>query len=381
MVDAGFHPDFPQDVLREIDALKPPTAVPVEPLVPPVRDLRSLPWSSIDNDQSRDLDQIEYAERSGAGVRLLIGIAEVDAAVERGSATDRQAAAQTGTVYTGVTTFPMLPPALSTGLTSLLQAEDRRCVVLELHVRETGEVESPDVFLATVRNHAKLDYGSVGAWLEGRSAPPPGVTSMPGLEAQLRLQFETSERLRGLRKQHGALSFGSLEASPVVDEGTVKGLAIRQHSMAEDVIESFMLAANVAMAQYLKNSTAPNRRYADLVTQRLLKAAAAGGAALYTQTELSDIAAHCTEREDAARIVERLMRKVIAASFLSGRVGEAFDGIVTGASPKGTYVRLLQFPAEGRVVRGTQGIDVGDKVHVRLVSVDIARDYVDFETL
>jgi exoribonuclease-2 len=91
------------------------------------------------------------------------------------------------------------------------------------------------------------------------------------------------------------------------------------------------------------------------------------------------LAAHCTEREDAARKVERLMRKVIAASVISRRVGETFDGLVTGAAPKGTYVRLLRFPAEGRVIHGTQGIDVGDRVRVRLVSVDVEKGFIDFE--
>ena len=291
------------------------------------------------------------------------------------------------------------------------------------------------------------------------------------MEAQLRLQQETSENLRGIRKQHGALTFGSLEATPTVENGVVKDLTVRQHNAAEDIIESFMVAANVAIAQYLKekgslsirrvvktpkrwdriqaiaspygvklgaapdpralsdfleqrkaadpvhfpdlslsivkllgpgeyiveppgaeheghfglavhdytHSTAPNRRYADLVTQRLLKTKLRGGPAPYAESELTQIAAHCTDREDAARKVERLMRKVAAASLLSGRLGEAFDGIVTGASVKGTWVRLLKFPAEGRVIRGAQGIDVGDGVQVRLVSVDVAKGFIDFE--
>jgi exoribonuclease-2 len=291
------------------------------------------------------------------------------------------------------------------------------------------------------------------------------------MEAQIRLQQETSEKLRGIRKQHGALTFGSVEATPVMENGEVKDLTVSRHNVAEDIIESFMVAANVAMARYLKekgslsirrvvrtprrwdriqaiaagfgvqlpavpepralsdfleqrkaadpehfpdlslsvvkllgpgeyiveppgaeheghfglavqdytHSTAPNRRYADLVTQRLLKATAAGAAMPCSQAELTALAAHCTEREDAARKVERLMRKVVAASLLARRVGEVFDGIVTGASPKGTYVRLLNFPAEGRVVRGTHGIDVGDRVRVRLAFVDQAKGFIDFE--
>jgi exoribonuclease-2 len=301
---------------------------------------------------------------------------------------------------------------------------------------------------------------------------PPAVASVPGMEAQLRLQQETSDQLRGLRKQHGALTFGSVEATPVVENGEVKDLTVNPHNVADDIIESFMVAANVAMARYLKekgslsirrvvrtprrwdriqaiaaqfgarlpsapdpralsefldqrkaadpahfpdlslsivkllgpgeyiveppgaeheghfglavadytHSTAPNRRYADLVTQRLLNAASLGGPGPYAEADLSQIAARCTEREDAARKVERLMRKVAAACLLSRRLGEVFDGVITGASPKGTYVRLLKLPAEGRVVRGTRGIDVGDKVRVRLASVDVAKGFIDFET-
>jgi exoribonuclease-2 len=308
--------------------------------------------------------------------------------------------------------------------------------------------------------------------LERRGPLPEAVAATPGLEAQLQLQQETSERLRGLRKQHGALTFGSVEAMPTVENGEVRDLAINRHNVAQDIIESFMVSANVAMAQFLKergslsirrvvrtprrwdriqaiasgfnvqlpstpdphalanflelrkaadplhfpdlslsvvkllgpgeyiveepgteheghfglavhdytHSTAPNRRYADLVTQRLLKASATG-VGTYALAELSEIATHCTEREDAARKVERLMRKVVAASLLTRRVGEVFEGIITGAAPKGTYVRLLKFPAEGRVIRGMQGIDVGDRVQVKLVSADVQKGFIDLERL
>jgi exoribonuclease-2 len=469
MLEAGFRPDFPAEVAREVQAIK---QSPPSHAGPDVRDLRALLWSSIDNDTSRDLDQVEYVEKNDqAATRLLIGIADVDALVRVGSATDHHATAEAASVYTGIATFPMLPPELSTDLTSLLDAQERLSIVIELHIFDSGEVASHDVYPAWLRNRAKLAYSSTGAWLEGRGPMPLAVSSTPGLEAQLRLQQETSEKLRGLRKQQGALTFGSIEATPVVENGEVKDLAITRHNVAEDIIESFMVAANVAMAQYLKekgslslrrvvrtprrwdriqaiasrfgvnlpsapdpralseflaqrraadpehfpdlslsvvkllgpgeyiveppgaeqeghfglavhdytHSTAPNRRYADLVTQRLLKATTAGAAGPYSESELSAIAAHCTEREDAARKVERLMRKVIAASLLSHRIREVFEAVVTGASPKGTYVRLLSLPAEGRVIRGAQGIDVGDRVRVRLISVDVAKGFIDFE--
>ncbi len=467
MLDAGFRPDFPPQVLEEVRRPAPPAAVSNG-----VRDLRSLLWSSIDNDSSRDLDQIEYVEKlPDGGTRLLVGIADVSASVPKGSATDRQAAFETTSVYTGVATFPMLPPELSTNLTSLLDAQDRLCIVMELHILPNGEVQGGEAWPALVRNRAKLAYNSTGAWLENRGPIPPAIAATPGMDAQLRLQQETSALLRGLRKQQGALTFGSVEATPVVQNGEVKDLEVSRHNVAEDIIESFMVAANVAMAKHLKenntlsirrvvriprrwdriqaiaahfgtklpdtpdprslsdfldkrkaadplhfpdlslsvvkllgpgeymvekpgaeheghfglaahdytHSTAPNRRFADLVTQRLIKALLTSAAAPYSETELSDIAAHCTEREDAARKVERLMRKVAAASMLSHHIGEDFDGIVTGASPKGTYVRLRKFPAEGRVTCNMKGIDVGDRVKVRLLSVNVGQGFIDFD--
>jgi exoribonuclease II len=468
MLDAGFHPDFSSDVSRETQALK--QAVPN--IGGKVRDLRALLWSSIDNDSSRDLDQVEYAEKLPDGsIRLLVGIADVDSSVPKGCATDQHASTETTSVYTGVATFPMLPEELSTDLTSLRDAQERLSIVIELRVLASGEVKSHDIYPAWLRNCAKLAYSSTGAWLEGRGPIPPAIAAVPGMDAQVRLQLETSERLRGLRQQHGALTFSSIEATPVVQNGQVKDLSLHQHTVAEDIIESFMVAANVAMAQFLRergslalrrvvrtpkrwdgiqiiaakfgvklsdapdpralsdflahrksadpehfpdlslsivkllgpgeyiveapgteheghfglavqdytHSTAPNRRFADLVTQRLLKATATGIPAPYSQAELSAIAAHCTEREDAARKVERLMRKVAAACLLNSRIGEVFDAMVTGASPKGTYVRLMKLPAEGRVVRNAQGMNVGDKVRVKLVSVEMAKGFIDFE--
>jgi exoribonuclease-2 len=471
MVDAGFRPDFSPEILQIVQALKqhPSPGATVE-----TRDLRALLWSSIDNDTSRDLDQIEYTEKAADGsTRLLIGIADVDWAVMKGAAADAQAAFETTSVYTGVSTFPMLPAELSTDLTSLLDQQERKAVVIELRVLPSGEVSQYDVYPALVKNRAKLAYSSTGAWLEGRGPIPPAIGAVPGMEAQLRMQLELSTQLRDLRKKQGALTFGSIEPVPVMDNGQVKDLKVSPHNVAQDIIESFMVAANVAMARYLTgkaslsirrvvrsprrwdriqeiaaqfgvklpaepdsralcefldarkaadpvhfpdlslsivkllgpgeyvvetpgnesqghfglavhdytHSTAPNRRFADLVTQRLLKSAAANRPGPYAEPELRQIAERCTDREDAARKVERLMRKVIAASSLNQRIGEVFDGVVTGAAPKGTYVRLLQFPAEGRVIRGTQGIDVGDRIKVRLVSVDVRQGFIDFERI
>jgi exoribonuclease-2 len=468
MLEAGFSPDFPPAVLQESHAARQPST---EATTGSIREMRSLLWSSIDNDTSRDLDQIEYVERlSDGSFRLLVAIADVDALVTGGSATDRHAASETVSVYTGVSTFPMLPPELSTSATSLLGDEDRFSVVMELHLTAGGDVIGRDFYRALVRNRAKLAYGSTGAWLEGRGPMPAPVAAVVGMEGQLRMQAQLAGLLQRIRSQQGALTFGTIEAVPVASDGQATGLVVHHHTVAEDIIESFMVAANVAMAEQLKerrvpsirrvvrtprrwdriqalaaqfgatlpnepepralseflaqrkaadpvhfpdlslavvkllgpgeyivevpgteqaghfglavhdytHSTAPNRRYADLVTQRLVKATANSSTPPYSQVELSAIAARCTEREDAARKVERLMRKVIAASLLSGRVGEWFDGVVTGASAKGTYVRLLQFPAEGRITQAALGVDVGDKVRVRLVSVDVECGFIDF---
>ncbi len=469
MLEAGFQPDFPAEVAREVQLL---AQAPPKIAAPAARDLRSLLWSSIDNDSSRDLDQVEFVDKLPDGtVRLLVGIADVDASVPKGSATDQHAALESTSVYTGVATFPMLPSELSTDRTSLLDAQDRLSLIIELHILDSGDVQARGVYPAWLHNRAKLAYSSTGAWLEGRGPIPPEMAAVPGMEAQLRLQQETSEKLRGIRKLHGALTFESVETTPVMQNGEIKDLTPSRRTAADDIIESFMVAANVAMARYLKakgclsirrvvrvpkrwdriqaiasqfgvklpaspdpralsafldqrkaadpvhfqdlslsvvkllgpgeymveppgveheghfglaendytHSTAPNRRYADLVTQRLLKATTAGVPGPYPESELTAIAAHCTEREDAARKVERLMRKVAAACLLDRRIGEVFDGIITGASPKGTYVRLLKFPAEGMVVRGAHGIDVGDPVRVRLTSVNVAKGFIDFE--
>src|ERR1035437_8754629 len=406
MLEAGFQPDFPPEVV--VQARQTPAP---KDSGTPARDLRSLLWSSIDNDSSRDLDQVEYVEKLPDGtVRLLVGIADVDRSVPKGSAIDIHAAAEATSVYTGVMIFPMLPGELSTDRTSLLDAQDRCSIVIELHILDSGEVTGHEVYPAWLRNRAKLAYSSTGAWLEGRGPIPSAVAAVPGMEAQLRVQLEASEKLRGIRKQHGSLTFGSVETTPVMQNGEVMELAVRQRTVADEIIENFMVAANVAMAEYLKgkgslsirrvvkipkrwdgiqviaakfgvtlpvvpdpralsefldqrkaadpahfqdlslsvvtllgpgeyiveppgaeqeghfglgehdytHSTAPNRRYADLVTQRLLKATTAGAAGPYSETELSAIAAHCTEREDAARKVERLMRKGGAADARGG---------------------------------------------------------------
>lgn len=472
MIDAGFVPDVPHSVLAELQSLesKPRTAVADSS----TRDLRSLLWSSIDDRKSRDLDQVEYAERLPNGdIRVRVGIANVDALVQKGSAIDAHAAENGTSVYTGVRTFPMLPEQLSTDMTSLVGGADRSSIVTELIVTPAGAVTSTDVYPSLLHNYAKLSYEAVGAWLDNTGPIPPEVANVPGMDAQIRLQFEAAQHLRELRKEHGALEFETIQVAPVINNrGQVTGLAVVERNSARDLIENFMIAANVAMAQFLTakgalslrrvvrtpehwprivelahelgeqlpvepdsraladflarrrtadpehfpdlslsiikllgpgeytvqapgtsgeqsihfglavhdytHSTAPNRRYADLVSQRLVKAVLGKGAAPYTLAELTAIAAHCTEREDAARKVERKMRKVGAAVLMQERIGEVFDAIVTGVSPKGIFARLIKPPVDGRVMRGERGLRVGEKISVKLLDTDPPRGFIDF---
>jgi exoribonuclease-2 len=461
--DNGFEPDLPPRIVDTI-----PPADPVGH----ARDLRHLAWSSIDNAESRDLDQIEVAEALPDGaIRVWIGIADVDALVAKGSPIDHHAQRNAFTLYTGVHIFPMLPVQLSTDRTSLLAGEDRLAVVTELVVRPDGAIDpaQTQIYPARVTNRAKLVYEQVGAWLEGHGPPPAG----PEISAQLKLQDEAAQRLRQLRHAHGALDLETLEPAPVLAGGTIVDLVVQEQNRARQLIEDLMIAANGATARYLQarqrssirrvvvkpkrwdrivaladglgtslphepnapalsrfldarrradpvhfadlslsivkllgpglyvmqrggeaevghfglavqdyqHSTAPNRRYPDLIAQRLLKAAAAGAPPAYHDDELIALAQHCTEREDASRKVERTMRKIAAAIMLSPHVGQTYRAVVTGATAKGTFVRLLSPPAEGRVVKNERGLDVGDAVTVRLVSTEPARGFVDFEAL
>jgi exoribonuclease R len=471
MVEHGLQPTFPPEVFDEIAAMS--------GIVPggetSVRDMRGLLWSSIDNRESRDLDQIEYVEMVPANViRVLVGIADVDVLVPKQSAVDAHAAQNTTSVYAGVIVFPMLPDRLSTDLTSLNEKEDRVVVVVQFDVRPDGSLTEVDVYRAYVHNHAKLDYETVGAWLSGHGPAPPEIARNAALEQQVRWQSEAAARLRELRHSRGALHMETIEARPVVVRNRVIDLQVVKQNSARDLIEAFMVGANTAIAEYLvakgvpalrrvvrtprrwdrivevaaelnvtlppvpdskalaefldgrkdadpdgfpdlsltivkllgageyvlerrmgarrseghfalavaeyTHSTAPNRRFPDLVIQRLVKATVAGSASPYTDAELAGIAAHCTEQEDAARKVERGMRKKAAAVLMNERIGESFVALVTGASEKGTYVRLLSPPVEGRVIRGSEALDVGATVRVRLARVDVERGYIDFET-
>jgi exoribonuclease-2 len=464
VTDNGFHPNFPAEAMAELNEL-----VPVR--VAGAADLRGLLWSSIDNDTSRDLDQIEVAEQLSDGrIRVLIGIADVDAYVRKGSALDAHAQAETTTLYASVRTFPMLPEKLSSGLTSLLENEDRAAVIVEYIVGAEGEMSEVRSYPATVRNRAQLTYNGTGGWLDGTASAPQKVAASSELRTQLRLQSSAAQKLLEARHRLGALSFERSENTPTIENGQVTGLVTARKNSAGLLIENFMVAANEAMARTFEekrissirrvvakparwerivelakraggelpaqpdvkalneflltrkqedpdhyadlslavikllgpgeyklqrpgdddgghfslaahdytHSTAPNRRFADVVTQRILKALWAGGAAPYSDDELNTIAMHCTEREDAARKVERTMQKRIAAVAMASKVGQTFLAMATGVSAKGTFVRVLDPPMEGRLIQGTDGVDVGDKLEVRLTHTDPARGFIDF---
>ncbi len=467
MVQDGFDPDFPAGAAGQLAdiAAHPPAAS-----IDGVRDLRELLWSSIDNDTSRDLDQIEVAERVGAAIHVRVAIADVDARVSQGSPIDQHAQSQTTTVYTAVRVFPMLPEQLSTDLTSLSENEDRAALVIDFSVSAEGEATDFTIYRALVRNRFQLAYHAVGDWLDGNGAADAKVASSSDLQAQLRLQNEAACLLRAQRFRLGALNFDRIETEAVVQDGQVQDVSARRKSSADLLIEDFMIAANEGMAKtltssgassirrvvksperwarivelakklgeqlpdqpdsgalnaFLQNrkdadpvhypdlslsvmklmgpgeyvlsrpgdsgqghfglaahdythSTAPNRRFADLVTQRLIKALIAQKSAPYSDEELNAIAQNCTAKENAARKVERAMDKRVAAVAFQNRVGQTFHAVVTGVTPKGVFVRVLNPPVEGRLMRGESGVDVGDQVDVKLLSTDPQRGFIDF---
>jgi len=436
-----------------------------------IRDLTQLLWASIDNDDSRDLDQLTVAETlAGDSVRIRVAVADVDALVKPGSAIDQHARHNTTSVYTAAEIFPMLPEQLSTDLTSLNAAVERLAVVVEMVIGADGTVRGSEIYRARGRNHAKLAYNSLAAWLEGKGAAPVAMTAVAGLAENLRVQDRIAQRLRELRHVQGALSLETIQSRPQFEGDELRQLAIERPNRAKQIIEDFMIAANGVTARFLAarkfpsirrvvrtpkrwdrivslakehgvslpdtpnsaaldafllkqkafdplhfadlslaviklmgpgeyvaerpggeapghfglavkdyaHSTAPNRRYPDLITQRLLKAAVAGEPAPYSFGEEDLLAKHCTEAEDAANKVERQVSKSAAALLLQSRIGERFDALVTGASSKGTYARLLTIPVEGRVVRGFEGPDVGEQIRVQLLSVNVERGFIDF---
>jgi VacB/RNase II family 3'-5' exoribonuclease len=467
MTERGLWPDFSADANAELDRLTAPAPAPA----PPLKDQRALPWLSIDNDDSRDLDQLSVAEKlPGGSVRVCVAIADVDALVHDGSALDGHARHNTTSVYTAAEIFPMLPEKLSTDLTSLNEDADRIAVVVDMVFESDGELTSSDVYRAAVRNHAKLAYNSVGAALDGSSPMPGRAGKAPEIGEQLRIQDAIAQKARALRYENGALELETIEPRALFDGDRLVDLRVEKKNRARELIEDLMIAANAVTARFLSSrgvaslrrvvrsperwekirkvaaeggetlppepdnraleqflarrrradplrfpdlslvivklmgageyvveepgrvgighfglavrdythSTAPNRRYPDLLTQRLLKAALGGTPPPYSAADLEPLASHCTEMEDAADKVERQVRKSAAALLLESRIGQRFDGVVTGASAKGTWVRAFAPPVEGKLVQGWDGLEVGDRVRVKLIGTDVEQGFIDF---
>jgi exoribonuclease-2 len=467
MSDNGLHPEFGSAAIGQLASIS-AAATTTDPAV---RDLRALLWASIDNDSSRDLDQLTVAiPAAGGATTILVAIADVDAVVQRGSPIDIDAQFNTTSVYTAAATFPMLPERLSTDLTSLGQDRERLAIVIEMTISPLGAVGGSDIYRASVQNRAKLAYNSVAAWLDGKGPAPAPVGAVAGMDAQLRVQDTVAQTLRRVRHSKGALDLQTPEAEPVFDAAALTDLRPDEDNRAKQLIEEFMVAANGVTARFLSgkkrsslrrvletpthwdrivalagaageqlppapdavalnnflsrrraiapnlfadlslsivkllgageyvaylpgqaapghfalavadytHSTAPNRRYPDLATQRVLKAALSGAAPPYADAELQELAAHCTQQERNAAKAERSVNKSAAAILLAPRIGARFDAIVTGASDKGTWVRISSPTTEGKVVRGFQGLNVGDHVKVELLHTDAARGFIDF---
>jgi VacB/RNase II family 3'-5' exoribonuclease len=467
MLDNGLEPDFPAAVGAQLAGI---TRAASE-RGPQVRDLRSLLWCSIDNDDSRDLDQLSVAQPlEGGAVRILVAIADVAVTVAEGTPVDAHAHANTTSVYTAAQIFPMLPERLSTDLTCLAEGQERLSVVIDMTIGADGTVGASQVYRALVVNRAKLAYNSVAAWLDGKAPPPPRVSAVAGMDEQLRTQDKVAQALKRLHRSQGALQLTTLEAQAIYDGAVLADLKPDENNRAKELIEYFMIAANGVVAQFLEaqqssslrrvlrqperwprivelarglgeslppapdakalsdflvrrqqaapsqfcdlslsvvkllgageyvlkrpgqpseghfglaldnytHATAPNRRFPDVITQRLLKAVLEKGPTPYSDEELRALGAHCSEQERNAAKVERRVRKSAAALLLQSRIGQQFDAMVTGASDKGTYVRIVQPLAEGRLVKGFEGLDVGDSLRVQLLRTDVQRGFIDF---
>lgn len=466
MIARGLLPDFTPAALAELAAIAGPASGNGA-----TRDLRAMLWCSIDNDDSRDLDQLSVAEAMPDGAtKILVGIADVAALVTQGSAIDAHARQNTTSVYTAAGIFPMLPERLSTDLSSLNFAVDRLVLVFEMVFAADGTLMASDIYSAMAHNHAKLAYNSVAAWLDGRAPAPAALSAVPGLGENIRLQHRVAGQLAALRHERGALSLQTPQARPVFVDSVLTGLEADPTNSAKRMIEDLMIASNGVSARFLtaknypsirrvvrtpKNwsrivelasehggslpslpdakaleqfltraraadpagypelslsiiklmgageyalelpgavaaghfglavrdyahSTAPNRRFPDVITHRLLKAALAGRTPSYSSEELASLAKHCTAQEDAAKKVERQVGKSAAAMLLGSRIGQQFDAIVTGAADKGIWVRISNPPIEGKLSSGPAGLRVGDRLRVQLVSTDVERGFIDF---
>ncbi|MBL0151896.1 MAG: RNB domain-containing ribonuclease [Ideonella sp.] len=467
MIERGLEPEFPDAVRRELAAIAGPATEADARIV----DLRALPWCSIDNDDSLDLDQLTTSQTLAEGaVRIRVAIADVDALVSKGSAIDGHARLNTTSVYTSARVFPMLPERLSTDLTSLNPGQDRLALVTEMVVADDGTVSGASVHRALVRNQAKLAYDAVSDWIMGVGGLPLPAAAVDGMAAQLRTQDAVAQRLRARRHAQGSLEFETFQPRALFEGERVVDIRQQEQNRARQLIEELMIATNTATAHCLASrggasirrvvrsperwlrivdvarqhgvslpktpdsqalesflaaqhradplrfpdlslvivklmgageyvveragatpighfglavldythSTAPNRRYPDLITLRMLKALLAGTAPPYSLAELEALATHCSQQEDAARKVERRVRKSEAALYLEPQIGRHFDALVTGRTDNAIWVRTLAPPVEGMLVGRLPRLDVGEQVRVKLHATNVERGFIDF---
>lgn len=467
MFSRGLDPEYSRGVQQELARLKGPA----READSHIRDLTALPWCSIDNDDSRDLDQLTAIQPLARGtVRVFVAVADVDALVTKGSQIDEHARINTTSVYTSARIFHMLPERLCTDLTSLNPDEDRLALVTEMEFTCDGVLVHSTIYRAMVRNKAQLAYDEVSAWIEGTGDLPAAAQRISGMNTQLRMQDELAQKLRVLRRAQGSLEFETFQPRAVFHGEQITAIKQQEQNRARQLIEELMIATNGCTARFLAqqgsaslrrvvrsperwqrivgvargynvqlpsqpdgqaleaflalqhkadplrfpdlslvivklmgsgeyvverphgppighfglavqdymHSTAPNRRFPDLITLRLLKAALAGIESPYSNNELDELALHCTLQEDAARKVERQLRKSEAALLLHSRIGQRFDALITGSGDAGTWVRIFEPPAEGRLTGELPELKVGQLVRVRLVSTSVERGFIDF---
>jgi exoribonuclease-2 len=458
MEQRGFLAEFSKEALAQAASIQEPASA-----LQGAKDLRDLLWVSIDNEESKDLDQITYAEKD----KIFVGVADVDGLIKKNTFIDRHAAHNTTSIYTPTKIFPMLPVKFSNDLTSLNENKERTAIVVEISVAEDGKFDLIDLYPALVRNKAKLNYPCIGNLLEHNICKHP-IPSIPYLREQLFLQDELSQKIQSYRDKQGALEFGVVQLHAVTINGVPVEIQEQKRSRAHKLIENYMIAANVCTTRFLKDiptirrvvktpknwprivdlakelggdlpqkpnskalrrflleqrekfplqfpdlslsiikllgrgeyvlaipgksdpshfnlaedeyahTTAPNRRFPDLIMQRLLKAHLLREVSPYNLDELQKLALRCTQKEADSDKLERQLLKCAAAIILQKEVGKVFTALVTGSSPKGTWVRVSDPPIEGKLIKGFEKAEVGDFLKVKLSKVDPLKGHIDF---
>jgi exoribonuclease-2 len=467
MTERGLEPEFSEAVNQQLAGINGPG----EDSDPNIFDLTDLLWCSLDNDDSRDLDQLTVCEVLKNGLfKIFIAISDVDSLVQKGSAIDDHALINTASVYTSARIFPMLPEKLSTDLTSLNPNEDRLAVVTEMVVNNDGTITQPHVYRAKVRNKAKLAYDSISDWIDKKSPAPESLSKVQGMAQQLQNQDKAAQLLRKRRHEQGSLELEIFEPKAIFEGEQVVRIEQQIQNRGRQLIEEFMIATNECTAKFLAeqghpslrrvvrspenwprivehakiygetlpsqpdskalskflakrhqadplrfpdlslvivklmgsgqyvveqpgeepighfglavqdytHSTAPNRRYPDLVTLRMIKGALQKMNPPYSNADLQILAEHCSKQEDAARKVERRVRKSEAALLLTSHINQTFDAIVTGKSISATWVRIFDIPIEGLLTNGMPDLEIGRKLRVRLVSTNVEKGFIDF---